>query len=44
MYQEYKDLLSMYAFQDIKMANIRMVMNSISAMKNLDQLFCGTES
>ena len=41
MYQEYKDLLSMYAVQDIKMANFRMVMISISAMKNLNHLFDG---
>jgi hypothetical protein len=42
MYQEYKDLLSMYAVQDIKMANIRMVMISTGAMKNLVHLFGGT--
>jgi hypothetical protein len=44
MCQEFKDIFSMYAVQDIKMANDSMVMISISAMKNLDHLFCGTES
>jgi hypothetical protein len=43
MCQEYKDFFSMFAFQDIKIAHVSMVMISIGVMKNLNHLFCGTE-